>query len=84
MTFVYILQSQKNNRFYVGTTDNLGRRMIQHNLGKNKSTKSSFPFELVYKEKFSSLSEARKRESYIKRQKSKQFIEKLIEGWSLA
>ena len=78
MYFVYILQSLKNGRYYVGYTGNLEKRLAEHNSGKTKGNKYLAPFDLVYKETFISETEARKREYYIKSQKSKRFIEKLI------
>ena len=66
MYYVYILKSLKDNNFYIGTTNNVQRRLKEHNSGKSKSTKSRIPFKLIYKEKYKTLSEARKREWYFK------------------
>ncbi|MDD4178912.1 MAG: GIY-YIG nuclease family protein [Candidatus Margulisbacteria bacterium] len=76
--FVYVLKSLKNGRYYVGYTSNLERRLLEHNSGKTKGNKYYGPFELVYKEIHTSSTEARKREYYIKRQKSSRFIEGLV------
>jgi len=46
--------------------------------GKEKFTKTGLPWELVYKEVFIELIEARKREIFIKKQKSRKYIEQLI------
>ena len=51
---------------YVGVTDNLKRRFIEHNSGKTKSTKYRTPFILVHTEGFQTSSEARKREWFLK------------------
>ena len=75
---VYILLSLKNNSFYIGVTNNLTRRINQHNRGKSKSTKSGIPWKLVYYEEFDNIKEAYKREGYIKSLKKRKFIEKLI------
>ena len=80
MFYVYIIRSAKNGRYYVGSTNNLERRLIEHNSGRMKSTKGYIPFELVYKEFFSDRILAVRRERYIKSQKSKLFIENLIVG----
>jgi putative endonuclease len=76
--FVYILFSQTLNKYYVGSTPDLNRRIAEHNRGKEKFTKTGVPWVLVYQEIFKELKEARKRESYIKRMKSRMFIENLI------
>lgn len=46
--FVYILQSQVNNSFYKGSTDDLKRRFSEHNEGKSPSTKRYAPWNLVW------------------------------------
>jgi len=80
MYFVYILQSKKNNKFYIGQTKNLERRITYHNARYSKSTKSGIPWELKYLEKYSTRSEAVRRESEIKNMKSREYILKLISG----
>jgi len=50
MEYVYVLKSLKDGKFYVGHTDNLERRLSEHNKGKVTSTKYRCPFELVYYE----------------------------------
>jgi len=52
MITVYAIKSQKKDWIYVGQTDNLERRLKEHNSGFNKSTKPYFPFELIFQEKF--------------------------------
>lgn len=79
MYHLYIIQNRKNN-YYVGTTKNISDRLKRHNENRSKSTKYKGPWELVYKENFLSRSEAMKREYYIKRQKSKRFLQKLIKN----
>ncbi len=54
------------------------KRLIQHNNGYSRYTKYKGPFKIIYKEEYLSLSEARKREYYIKSLKSRVAIEKLI------
>lgn len=78
MFTMYILQSEKDSRYYIGSTDDLGKRLIRHNKGYSKYTKNKGPFNLVYKEEFQSRSEAKKREYYLKSLKSSKAIRKLI------
>ncbi len=79
MYCVYILQSLRDEGYYIGQTDNLERRIERHNSGEVKSTKGRIPFELVRKEEFDTLSEARKRENYLKRLKGGNDFNKIIE-----
>ncbi len=74
----YILYSPKLNKYYVGSTTDIERRLEEHNRGKEKFTRIGTPWTLVYKEALSSLVEARKRELYIKKMKSRKYIESLI------
>ena len=64
--FVYVLKSKKDNKRYIGFTDNLERRISEHNSGLVKSTKNRRPLELIYFEKFDTKSEAMNREKYFK------------------
>ena len=66
MFYVYILKSKKDNKFHTGSTNNLSRRMNEHNSGLVFSTKSRVPFELVYYEAYKSESDARHREKNLK------------------
>ena len=66
MCVVYILQSLKDKRTYVGSTNNFERRLVQHQTGKVISTKHRVPFKVLLTEEFESLKEARKRELWYK------------------
>jgi putative endonuclease len=63
---VYVLQSLSDGRTYIGSTNNVNRRIKQHNLGQVKSTKHRVPFKILFTEDFATLSEARKRETWWK------------------
>jgi len=66
MYYVYILKSKKDGKLYIGSTNNLWRRIKEHNSGLVKSTKSRLPFEIVYYEAYKSEKDARKREKNLK------------------
>ena len=66
MCTVYVLLSLKDKRTYVGSTNNLKRRLTEHNSGRVASTKNRVPFELLFTEDFDSLKKARKREVWYK------------------
>ena len=71
MFYVYILLSEKDNKRYIGCTENLDRRLAEHNSGLVKSTKNRRPLKLIYFEEYESKSDARKREKEIKAKKGK-------------
>jgi putative endonuclease len=64
--FMYILKSESTDSSYVGHTSNLEKRLIEHNNGKSLSTRGKRPWRLVYKEKYTTRSEAAARERYFK------------------
>jgi len=66
MAFVYILISEKDGRFYTGSTTDLKRRLKEHADGKSKSTAYRRPLRLVYFEEFERIGEARQREKALK------------------
>lgn len=67
MFYLYILKSKKDNNLYIGSTNDLRRRLLEHNTGKSFATKSRRPFELRYYESFYNESDVRKRESSLKK-----------------
>ncbi len=78
MFFVYILKSIKNNRYYIGSTENIERRLQEHNSGKSKYTKLTAPFILVFKKEYQTVQEARLIETKLKKFKSRKVIEQII------
>lgn len=67
MYYVYILKSLKDENLYIGSTNDLKRRLSEHNNGLNRSTKARRPFELRYYEACTSEKDARTREYMLKK-----------------
>ena len=80
MYFVYILKSLRIKRHYVGHTDNLRKRLKQHNAGMTKSTKAYIPWKIIYTEEFKTRTEAIQREKEIKSYKGGIKFKKLIDS----
>ncbi len=78
MFTVYILYSEKLDRYYVGYTNDLPRRLSEHNRIKGKYTDIGIPWKVMYTEQYNSKIEAQNRERFIKIKKSKQLILELI------
>ena len=78
MYYTYIIQSQKNNRYYIGSTKDLNRRLLEHNSNNTQSLKNKGPFKLIYKEQYQTVIEARKREKEIKSYKGGNAFKKLL------
>ena len=82
--FVYILQSEKDSRYYIGETHDIETRLRFHNAGLQRSTRNRIPFKLVYFETVSDRATALKREKEIKGYKGGRSFKKLLEGSSPA
>lgn len=77
MFFVYSIKSIVRNYIYVGLTNNLERRLQEHNNGRNRTTKAYCPFILIYQEMFETRPEARKKEKYLKSGIGKVFLKSI-------
>ncbi len=66
MHSLYILESDKKNIFYIGSSSDVYKRLREHNSGGTKSTKPYRPWRIIYIEEYVTKSEARKREWYLK------------------
>lgn len=78
MYFVYILQSKKVNRYYIGYTNDLNKRLNDHNIGKVRSTKTYRSWNIIYTEEFQNKNEAYKREIQIKSYKGGEAFKRLL------
>jgi putative endonuclease len=78
MFYVYAIKSLKRNYIYVGMTDELERRIDQHQKGYEKTTRAYRPFSLIYTEPHENRDSARKREKYLKTAGGKRFLRSLI------
>jgi putative endonuclease len=77
MFIVYALKSEKDGRIYVGFTQDLSRRLKEHNSGKTRSTKGWLPWNVIYTEEADSREKARAREIYLKSGIGKEFLKSL-------
>ncbi len=75
---VYVLLNEQARR-YIGLTENLERRLQQHNAGVSKWTKNRGPWKLVWQSEPMSLSDARKLENQLKRQKGGRGLDHIIQ-----
>lgn len=66
MFYVYILKSLRDGNLYIGYTNDLKKRVKEHNGKRVFSTKSRAPFELVYYEAYKAEGDARAREKQLK------------------
>ena len=81
MYYAYVIKSLIKKWVYIGCTDDLRRRIQQHQAGKTSSTKPYRPFKLIYYEAYLSKADARKREYQLKHHnQSKELLLKQVEN----
>jgi len=80
MYFVYLLYSVKKNKYYVGSCEDVNKRLIKHNTNYSGFTGRTLDWAIKYTAQFESKKDALKRERQIKGWKSRTMIEKLITG----
>ena len=79
VNYVYVLKSSQDHELYIGSTNNLKRRLRDHNDKKNFSTSWRGPFELVYYEAYKNEKDARWREQALKlRGNARRFLKERI------
>ena len=76
--FVYILQSLKDSKYYIGSSANVEERLDYHNSRRQRSTKNRVPFILVHTESFITKEEALIREKQIKSYKGGEAFKTLL------
>ncbi len=77
MPCVYILHSDRTNKFYMGSSreDDALSRLRSHNQSKTRSTKSGIPWRLIHEEKLLDYTLARKREIFLKSGVGRQWVD---------
>ena len=83
--YFYILQSETNGHYYMGSTLDPDGRLARHNANAVSATRGKGPWKRVALASFASSATAKKAEAFVKRQKSRRIIELIISGdfiWS--
>ena len=78
---VYILEND-SSRHYIGLSENVTQRLSQHNEGKSKWTAKHGPWKLIWTSRQMTLSDARKLENKLKRQKGGSGLHTLMNEFS--
>jgi putative endonuclease len=81
MFYVYVLLSLKNNRFYVGRTNDLKKRIQEHNQGLNSSTKPYRPWKLIYYEASLEQTDSIRRERYLKTTQGHRLLQRRLKDY---
>ncbi|MDP1689429.1 MAG: GIY-YIG nuclease family protein [bacterium] len=82
--YVYVLRSDMDDSNYVGCTNNLKKRLLEHNGGKTYSTRNKLPLHLIYCEIYPNQQDAYKREKFLKSGWGKNYIKKVLKNYFLS
>ena len=74
MFYTYVLRSETDSNLYVGWTEDVHRRLIEHNNGMVQSTKGRRPLKLIYYEASLDRADAFAREKYLKSGMGKRYL----------
>lgn len=81
MEYVYVLQSNKDKNFYTGWTNDLHKRLLEHNNGNVFATAHRRPFKLIYCEVCINRKDAKTREKYLKTAWGKRYIKSRLRNY---
>ncbi|KKW17102.1 MAG: GIY-YIG catalytic domain protein [Parcubacteria group bacterium GW2011_GWA1_50_14] len=81
MFYNYILQSLRNGELYTGFSNDLKRRLQEHNQGLNFSTKRYRPWKLIYYEACLDKGDAVRREGYLKKTQGMRLIKRRLKEY---
>ena len=79
--YVYVLQSEKDHKFYIGLACDIKKRLEEHNSGKVSTTRNRRPLKLVYWEGCLNQQDATHREKYLKTYHGKMFIKNRLKSY---
>jgi len=81
MHYTYVLSSERDGHFYIGTTNDLRKRLKQHVLGRVTSTAYRRPLRLAYCEACHSVDDAYRRERYLKSGRGGRYLKQRLGAW---
>lgn len=80
MFVVYILKSRQYRKSYVGYTNDIERRLMEHNAGKSNFTSKYAPWDIIHKEEYLTQTEALAREKYLKSKQGRRFLKQVFQN----
>ncbi len=79
--YEYALRSIDHDFIYIGYSLDLKKRLVRHNSGFVQSTKAYKPFDLIFYEAYSTMSDAKRREMYLKTNKGRQTLMMMLKDF---
>jgi putative endonuclease len=83
MITVYVLFSPSHGRFYRGITNDVQRRLAEHNAGRVYATARYVPWEMILQESFEDHASARAREKYLQSAAGRRWLREYRKGKQL-
>ena len=80
MYSVYVLLSESTNKLYIGQTNDLPRRLLEHETGLARYTRGRGPWKLILSEQYYTRAEAMKREKSLKSGKGREWLKTMLNG----
>jgi len=81
MFYVYVLESKKNGNLYMGYTTDLIKRVLEHNQGRNISTRPYMPWQPIYYEACLNKEDAKRREKYFKTSQGRRLLKRRLKEY---
>ncbi len=81
MNYSYVLLSEKDRKFYIGSTGDLRQRVREHHQGRVRSTAYRRPLRLIYYEGCLNEQDARRRERYLKSGRGGRYLKQRMASW---
>jgi len=81
MFYTYVLESLKNAELYIGYTNDLHKRLKEHNRGSSGSTKRYMPWKLIYYEACINMNDAKRREKYFKTNQGRRLFKRRLKDY---
>lgn len=81
MYYNYVLQSLQNDSLYIGYTDDLRKRVKEHNQGLSRFTKAYKPWKLIYYEACLNKEDAMRREKYLKKTQGQRLLKRRLKEY---
>lgn len=78
--YVYVLENRKNG-LYIGFTNDLVKRIKEHNLGLNFSTKKDRPWSLIHYEAYLDRKDVTRREKYLKTSQGSRLLKRMLKEY---
>lgn len=79
--WIYVLKSERDGIYYVGSTQDVEKRLVRHNLGEYRFTKAHRPWKAIHQERVSSRPEAVIRERFLKSGVGRQELEEMLASY---